>query len=238
MRINELPAESRLTITAHTDDKKAELESEVVTLSEDDIRYISAVLELTQFRYATAASLFTSDNQVVNFSVSNVQYDCIGIVDNLPYSWERVMIEKHDLPDAGTVHLVFSNTNARSINRRKDFRLWLGKDCTISYGSPAVSQHGTIKDIAVTGIGIIVGSKVEVSPGTRIKVEFSEIRTTSDGEEIKTVHIIFAQSVRVAALNEGSQIIGCRIIEAGRDYIQYLYKKQREALQREKGTDL
>lgn len=238
MRINELPAECQLTITAYTENKKAELESEVIALSENDLLYISAILGLTQYRYATAVSLFTNDKQVINFSAPNVQYDCIGIVDNLPYSWERVMIEKHDLPDAGTHHLVFSNSNAHSINRRKDFRLWLGKDCTLSYGSPSVSQHGTIKDISVTGIGIIVSSKVEISLGTRIKVQFSEVRTTSDGEEEKTIYILFAQPVRCAPVNEGSQIIGCRIIEAGRDYVSYLYKKQREAMQREKGTDL
>lgn len=238
MFINELPEGSTLTITAFSDDKKAELGSEVLTLSENDRQLLSMITDRSHFSAAAAVTLFMTDHQVINFSSENVQCDCIGIYENLPYLWEKVKITRFDFPGAGSQHIIFSSHDAHSFNRRKDFRLWLGMECTLTFGSPAQSRRGTIKDISVTGMGLLTDKDCKIERGSRIKVQFAEKKTTVDGDPSETVYTVIAQAVRFAPVNERTQLIGSRIVEGSREYVTFLYKKQREAMQREKGTDL
>ncbi|MCM1107035.1 MAG: PilZ domain-containing protein [Blautia sp.] len=237
MYINELPEGTRLTITASAEDKQATLESEILPLTQNDLDFLAELLARSKFRACVAVTLFVSDNQTINFASPNVQCDCIGIFEELPYMWENVKIVKFALPDAGRQHVIFSSHDARSFNRRKDFRLWLGEECTLTYGSPAVTKRGTIRDFSVTGMGLLVSPDIKIAPGTRIRVQFSERKKVGE-EEQTIVYTVFVCAVRFAPVNARNQIIGCRIIDGGRDYVGYFYKKQRESMQREKGTDL
>lgn len=238
MFINELLDGSALTVTAFSDDKKAVLESTVSALSETDRQFLTDMIAGSGFRSGIAADLFESDGQIINFSSDIVQCDCIGIHENLPHQWEKVTIAKHEFPDAGNLHVIFSSHDAHSFNRRKDFRQWLGMECTLTYGSPALSIRGTIKDISVTGMGLLVKPDCEIARGTRVKVQFAEMKTNSEGETVPIPYTVITQAVRSASVNDHTKLIGCRITEGSKDYVNFLYKKQRESMQREKGTDL
>ena len=237
MLINELMPGSELTINATSEDKATSLYSEVIELSEMDKRYLSAILAKTHFRACTAVSLFVSDHYTINFMAPNVQCDCVALQNNLPFLWSKVKIVKFNFPDAGMQHIIFSNCDAQSFNRRKDFRQWLGIDGSFSYGSPPLTQKAMIKDISVTGVGLLVDPNCQIETGTRIKIQFSEPITKPNGDPGEVVHTVFAKVVRIAAVNEKNKLLGTRIVEAGRDYVENLYRKQRESMPPAKGTE-
>ena len=116
---------------------------------------------------------FVYEGAILNFDSANVTISMIAYEEEkTPYLWQVVHIAK-ETRDNTTYHVISSNLSGVKINRRENFRLFLGIDATATLMGGKPFQV-VVKDISCSGFAVLVdmNSPVSVHKNDIMQLEF------------------------------------------------------------------
>lgn len=164
---------------------------------------------------------FVYEGAILNFDSTNVTISMIAYEEEkTPYLWQVVSIAK-EIIDGKTYHVITSNMSGVKINRRENFRLFLGIDATAKIiGGP--SFNVIIKDISSVGFAVLVNmnSPISVHKNDIMQIEFAD----------KAFEEEFVLSGRVVRMDKTDKyfLYGCRMATTNPAVDKYIANKQLE----------
>lgn len=205
MEIYELTTAHKLSITIANERTNISLSSNIVFV-EDNRLYVEP---------------FVYEGAVLNFDSANVAISMIVYEeDKSPYLWQVVHIEK-ELRDNVTYHVISSNLTGVKINRRENFRLFLGLEgkATLMGGTPF---DVLVKDISSSGFAVLIdmNKPINVHKNDIMQLEFSD-RTFDE------TYVINGRVVRMDKTDR-YLLYGCRLVAENPAIDRYIANKQLE----------
>ena len=205
MEIYELTPEHKMSITIANARTNISLNSNIVFV-EDNKLYVEP---------------FVYEGAVLNFDSANVTISMIAYEEEKsPYLWQVVHIG-NEIRDNTPYHVVSSNLSGVKINRRENFRVFLGLEgqATIMGGRPF---EVLVKDISSSGFAVLVDmtKPISVHKNDIMQLEFND----------KTFEEDFILNGRVVRMDKTDKYLlyGCRLVAENPAIDKYIANKQLE----------
>ena len=205
MEIYELTTAHKMSITIANARTNISLNSNIVFV-EDNKLYVEP---------------FVYEGAILNFDSTNVSISMIAYEEEKsPYLWQIVHIVK-EVRDNTTYHVISSNLSGVKINRRENFRLFLGIDATATLmgGKPI---QVIVKDISSSGFAVLVdmNNPISVHKNDIMQLEFSDKAFEED----------FVLHGRVVRMDKTDKYLlyGCRLVSENPAIDKYIANKQLE----------
>lgn len=205
MEIYELTPAHKMSITISNKRTNITLSSNIVFI-EDNKLYVEP---------------FVYEGAILNFDSANVLISMIAYEEEkTPYLWQKVQITK-EYRDKVAYHVISSDLPGAKINRRENFRLFLGLDATIRTmgGQPL---EVIIKDISSSGFAILIdmNNPNKLHKNEIIQLEFSD----------KSLEEDFILTGRVVRLDKTDKyfLYGCHMVTTNPAVDKYIANKQLE----------
>lgn len=205
MEIYELTTAHKMSITIANARTNISLNSNIVFV-EDNKLYVEP---------------FVYQGAVLNFDSANVTISMIAYEEEKsPYLWQVVHIVK-ETRDNVSYHVISSNLSGVKINRRENFRLFLGFDgtATLMGGQPF---DVVVKDISSSGFAVLVdmNKPISVHKNDIMQLEFVD----------KTFDEDFVLTGRVVRMDKTDKyfLYGCRLATENPTIDKYIANKQLE----------
>ena len=205
MEIYELTNAHKMSITIANERTNISLNSNIVFV-EDNKLYVEP---------------FVFDGAILNFDSAKVSISMIAYEEEKsPYLWQIVHIAKENR-DNKTYHVISSNLSGVKINRRENFRLFLGIEgsATIMGGQ---AFNVVIKDISSCGFAVLVdlNSSITIHKNDIMQIKFAD---SAFDEE-------FVLNGRVVRMDKTEKYLlyGCRMATGNPAVDKYIANKQLE----------
>ncbi len=206
MEIREITTAYKMSITISNQNSNMILNSDIVFIRDGK-------LYVKPFEY---------NGVVLNFDSANVNVSMIAYQEEkAPYLWKVVRIGREVL-DGIAYHVITSELNGVRINRRENFRVFLGIDGTATVLSNGAKISAMVKDISENGFAILVdtSSEVKINKNELVLAEFYD----------RGLDQQFALTGRVmrAEVLERAILYGCRLTKPEPAVQRYIANKQLE----------
>lgn len=218
MYVEELKAEDLVTIEATKGDNVIKIETSVVEVSsERDQERLNSIKEKIKTEHCTLVQVLKDNECIIDFSDKSVKCSAIGISDTKLYQWRRVALVKMKFLDLGTVHLMVSNDESKSFNRRSEYRLSLTCEADLHIKDVEGKFRCIVRDISAHGIGIMVNADMEIDRQSVISIVF-----TYEGTEFE----VRARVIRKVHSNNNRVLVGCLIGGCNVDLPKFINAEQ------------
>ena len=205
MEIYELTSAHKMSITIANARTNISLNSNIVFV-EDNKLYVEP---------------FVYEGAMLNFDSANVSISMIAYEEEKsPYLWQVVHITK-EVRDNTPYHVISSNLSGVKINRRENFRLFLGIEATATLmGGKAFDV--IVKDISSSGFAVLVdmNSPIKIHKNDIMQLEFVDKAFEED----------FVLNGRVVRMDKTDKYLlyGCRLVAENPVIDKYIANKQLE----------
>ena len=230
MLIGDLDKNTVINVNVTDGEKSVQINSEVLELSEEDYNFCKKASTQFHFESFVVVDLMKEGDKVINFLSARVICILTALKDERPYSWNNVKILRLKLLEHGDCHIILSNSDMDTFNRRKEYRLWLGYDGLCKFGDSQVSKSVMVKDVSCSGVGIIISDELAelVEVGKPVVIQFYDSVYSEAAKEYKNkLYTLNAKIVRYIAMNNNRVLVGCRLIERLDVLEKMIYEKQR-----------
>ena len=218
MYVEELKAEDLVTIEATKGDNVIKIETSVVEVSsERDQERLDSIKEKIKTEHCTLVQVLKDNECIIDFSDKSVKCSAIGISDTKLYQWGRVALVKMKFLDLGMVHLMVSNDESKSFNRRSEYRLSLTCEADLHIKDVEGKFRCIVRDISAHGIGIMVNADMEIDRQSVISIVF-----TYEGTEFE----VRARVIRKVHSNNNRVLVGCLIGGCNVDLPKFINAEQ------------
>ncbi|MDD6290851.1 MAG: PilZ domain-containing protein [Lachnospiraceae bacterium] len=226
MLIGNLDHDTKVTIYVTDGIKAVQLTSQVLYLSKTDYLVCMEKAKNLDYQSFIGIKVIKAGERIVNFSSENITCTITALKNYKPYSWDNVKIVRLTLPEQGTIHMVLSNDDRKTFNRRNEYRLFLGEEGICRFGDSNAPKNVMIKDVSCSGVGIMINKSddIEIKAGMKIEVEFSQTR--KDGN--RQTFMLTGKIVRYIAMNNNMEMIGCKLSGRNQELVKMIYEKQRQ----------
>ncbi|MCM1040682.1 MAG: methyl-accepting chemotaxis protein [Ruminococcus sp.] len=138
------------------------------------------------------------------------------VVDNVLYNWKDIEMSKAEGRGANCYRITV-NTDPSVINRRKYDRINLDNACTIKIKGTERTYHGRMINISAGGFACNIAQKdVGDIKGSHLELSISDF-------EMSEENVIEGSVIRMTENENGTIMIGCRMLEDNaviRDYVK------------------
>lgn len=206
MEIRELTTDFKLSITISNQQSKKTLQSNIVYVSGNSV-YVEP---------------FTYNGTVLNFDSQQIAISMIAYQDEkAPICWKVVTVRK-EVEEGVTYHVIESGVNGVKINRRENFRVFLGINGKAYVLGQNEKMDVIVKDISETGFAVLipVATEIKFKRNDVLVIEFYD----RGQEESFTLS---GRIVRGESL-EKYNLFGCRLIKDSHLVRRYIANKQLE----------
>ena len=156
----------------------------------------------------------------LNFSKTDIKVSLHCIRPDLaPVVWETVEL-KLVKSKSGYIYCYHGPINGTAVNRRNQFRMYVGTLGEAQIGTHSTATRVIVKDISATGIAIISSEDYEVSQIDTVHIMYKD-------EKVNKRLNIHAQVVRKTELPDGRFVYGCCMGEENSEIEQYIQERQR-----------
>lgn len=226
MLIGDLDKDTEVTIRVTDGEKAVQFNSPVLELSEADHQACLKEVKKLGYQSFVGIQVIKAGDRFVNFSSDKITCTVTALKNNKPYSWKEVKIERLTLPEKGNIHVVLSNDDVRTFNRRSEYRLFLGQEGICRFGDSKEPKNVVVKDISCSGLGMIIAKSddLEITVGMQIEVQFLEMG--ADGNRQK--YIVNGRVMRYVSLGNNRELIGCKLLGRNPELEKMIYAKQRQ----------
>ena len=224
MIINKIDYGKEITITSHNEEnQKVELKTRVVELTDQkDLQLLQKFRNKYPDLNFCIAEPIREKSLLINFQSDVVISDVTTVLHNNPYRWKDVLIINVRFPVFGSAHLLASNENCRSINRRKAYRVSLTLPGTVQIEEQ--SYRATIADVSEIGIAVIVRD-VQPEIGKKIDIEFTDPKT-------EKTHKLRATVIWGTNTEHGNYKVGCSFANKSLEMKRIVHARQVEQMSR------
>lgn len=229
MKLKDLEKDVEVIITASRNGKVAKFISEVIKPESD--KDIEVIKEIVGNRDYAIINLIKIDDKRINFSVDSINYQIICTMDGKSYYWRNPSIVIVNLPSYGDIHIIITKTEGIGFNRRDSFRLWLGQDSIIKFGDNTAPHDAILKDISISGIGLLVKSDYDINIGDKLFVQFKDEYISDTSKEYTSkLYSLEAKVVRIVPRDKRINLVGCNITKGMNEIQKFIVHKQSERL--------
>lgn len=226
MFINELDIGTIVTITASDNERIVRLESSVVEVDSSIYKKLQCAADQLKFTSFVPLELVCEEGISVNFISAKVKCDLFAQYREKFYQWEDVKVFKLKFGDQN-YHVAFCNDDAIALNRRTEFRLWLGIDAFVKLNDSNVPHLCVLKDLSNHGAGFVAEAKHNFCVGDSVNLQF-HIAMKSDGDWSDTLYTGKYKVVRITATHNNKVLVGCTAYDESQLINKFLTYKQRE----------
>lgn len=145
MLIRDLEIGSTIAIHVTDGERAVQLSSTTIDLNKVDHKICKDVAKNYGYNSFACIQAVKARNCVVNLAGDNITCSITALKNKKPYLWKQVEIIRVKLPEYGTAHLVMSNDDVKTFNRRGEFRLFLGQLGTCILGTDHIAKSVFIK---------------------------------------------------------------------------------------------
>ncbi|MBQ7766170.1 MAG: PilZ domain-containing protein [Lachnospiraceae bacterium] len=204
MEIRELDPSFKMSITISNQQSQMTLNSEIAFVSGDKL-------------YVTP---FEHNGVILNFNTGAVVISMIAYQEEkTPFLWKIVHINRETV-DGVNYHVITSDVSGVKINRRENFRVFIGIDGKATILGKDVPFDVMIKDVSESGFAILVDitSQVKINKNEAVMIDFYD----------KTIDERFNLTGRVvrAEMTERYVLYGCRLLKDTGIMRKYIANKQ------------
>ena len=226
MYIGDLKKDTAVTLYVTDGVKAVQLESCVISVSESDNKVCSSVARKLGFKSFVSIKPIIVNNTIVSFSSEKISISMTAIDGRKPYTWKDVQVVKVSLQEYGSIHIILSDIDAKTFNRRNEYRLFLGVDGICKFGNAYEFKNVLIKDISCSGLGMLINKSNGIKPnvGMEVTVQFELI--DNDGTSKK--YTLRGTVVRYLTTGNNEQLIGCKLIGQNPEIEKMIYERQRK----------
>lgn len=204
MEIRELDPSFKMSITISNQQSQMTLNSEIAFVSGDKL-------------YVTP---FEHNGVILNFNSGAVAISMIAYQEEkTPFLWKIVHINRETV-DGVNYHVITSEVSGVKINRRENFRVFIGIDGKATILGKDVPFDVMIKDVSESGFAILVDvtSQVKINKNEAVMIDFYD----------KIIDERFNLTGRVvrAEVTERYVLYGCRLLKDTGIMRKYIANKQ------------
>lgn len=209
MFLQELDVESKVTILVRIGSQTLAFDTKVEEVMEDGV--------LTEPIYRNDKLVgFKTKGLIITLQICNAS-------DQKVYEYTNAEILNVKTKDGKVHHKMECKNPGRQINRRTAVRVWLGMEGVAQLGINRTAYNVIVKDISVSGISFISHKNMNVGAGTMAHITFHD-------KEAKVKFSLGSIIVRVADMEDGRVLYGCRLNQESPAISKYVADKQREKL--------
>lgn len=229
MKISGFEPGVKFTITVTVEENKIPLESEVVGITSDkDAKILLDMCKSMKCHDFIVIKPIMVKDKILNFDGYQLRCKATSIFKERPYCFSNLRIINTQL-SMGAVHVVFSEENVESFNRRREFRVWFGANAACLIGDSNATHDVLIKDIAEHGISFVISKQINLMLGDIVELQFHERSKNDAGAYVDKLYKIKAQVIRIGDMpgNNNDVIAGCLIKGNPQDIGKLIFEKQR-----------
>lgn len=206
----------------------------IIHINEETLTFSSAIQELyPKKRFLLADPVFQND-KIVTFKMENIRVDMLVTAnDEKPQLFENVQITAMKKPDNSFCYTIVTPTDGKPVNRRTNFRCYVGNRTTIKRGMEQEQFDAILRDVSTTGFSITTDSDIGFETGQIIHALLEDYIEELD--ENFSFHL-YGMIVRTQKLENGKIVYGCRLSTHIGGLENYVTKKQRVQLRKNGGT--
>ena len=230
MYVNELSDNTRVEIRVKIGKEELSFVTQTVRIPEEDSKEFEKIKKKLKVPVKALAPI-KKDDKMIGFPDirPGVSYEINTSKDEKPFVWRVVSIRSIRFSSGNCYHLLCSNQTVDTLNRRENFRLWLGTSAIAQFGLNRKTYTVTVKDLSASGIGIMVeDSEFEARIGMPVSIAFDDLDTD--------LHFkVHADVVRIVK-DEGKVLLGCKLklsgqeAKEGRSDAIYSFIKKKQSL--------
>lgn len=143
--------------------------------------------------------------------------------DEKVYEFNNVEILNVRTKDGEIHHKMLCRNPGKQINRRAAVRVWLGIEGVARIGVNRTAYNVIVKDISLSGISFILHKDMGIDAGEMVHITFNDV-------DARTKFSLSAIIVRIAEMEDGRVMYGCRLNQESPAIAKYVTDKQREKL--------
>ena len=211
MYVNELSDNTRVEIRVKIGKEELSFVTQTVRIPEEDSKEFEKIKKKLKVPVKALAPI-KKDDKMIGFPDirPGVSYEINTSKDEKPFVWRVVLIRSILFSSGNCYHLLCSNQTVDTLNRRENFRLWLGTSAIAQFGLNRKTYTVTVKDLSASGIGIMVeDSEFEARIGMPVSIAFDDLDTD--------LHFkVHADVVRIVK-DEGKVLLGCKLKLSGQE---------------------
>lgn len=211
MYINELSDNTKVEVKIKIGTDEMSFLTKTLRIPQEDIKDLEKVKKKLKVPVKVLAPI-KKDDKMIGFPDirPGISYEVNTSKNEKPYVWHVVSIKSVKFSSGRCYHLLCSNQNVDSFNRRENFRLWLGASAVAQIGYNKKTYPVTVKDLSAGSIGIMVEDpEFEVKTGMPVSITFEDSDTDSHFK-------IHASIVRIVKDND-KLLLGCSLKLSGRE---------------------
>lgn len=213
-KLSEMASGLKVHLTVSSGTEELEFETDIVEVGEGHI-----IVEPIKY-----------DNRLLNFSNRTITKNIVIDAQPLPEKYMDVDVEITTLENK-KYHIILSENEGTPINRRNEFRVYVGGYVTAQIANTNQSVEVILKDVSVGGFSLIIRKEgIDGIVGWKGQV----IKAVYYREENKSkVPMVFiGQVVREEDVDEGRILVGCKNLRQPFGIEKFVADMQREELQR------
>ena len=209
MFLRELEVESKVTILVRIGSQTLAFDTKVEEVLDEGI---------------LAEPIYRND-KLVGFKTKGliITLQICNASDQKVYEYTNAEILNVKTKDGKVHHKIECKNPGRQINRRTAVRVWLGMEGVAQLGINRTAYNVIVKDISVSGISFISHKNMNVEAGTMAHITFHDA-------DAKVKFSLGSIIVRVADMEDGRVLYGCRLNQESPAIAKYVADKQREKL--------
>lgn len=209
MFLQELEVESKVTILVRIGSQTLAFDTKIEDVLEDGV--------LTEPIYRNDKLVgFKTKGLIITLQICNKS-------DEKVYEFTNADILNVKTKDGNVHHKISCKSEGRQINRRTAVRVWLGLEGVAQLGINKTAYSVIVKDISVSGVSFIAHKNMNVGAGTMAHITFHD-------KDAKVKFSLGSIIVRVADMEDGRVLYGCRLNQESPAIAKYVADKQREKL--------
>ena len=210
MLLNELELGSKVTILVRIGSQTLGFDTQMEDRTDDGI--------LAEPIYRNDKLIgFKGAGIIITLQITNV-------ADQRVYEFTNAEIINVKTKDGKVHHKMTCKNPGKQINRRTAVRVWIGIEGVAQIGINRTAHSVTVKDLSVSGVSFLSHKQIDAKPGTMEHVNFHD-------EESKVKFSLGAVIVRIAEMEDGRVLYGCRLNNQDSPAIsKYVAELQREKL--------
>lgn len=217
MYINEVSNGSSVSVNVQLGDKKIELTTKRLSLSEDTLRSYGVI------GHALPVEALRQDGKLLGFP-PKLSYKVFGNINDKPFMWTSVQIKAISI-EGTTIHVIISNQDGKEHNRRACYRLFVGTRAVAKVNAGESIEEVLVKDISAMGMGMYF-ERTKIKVGSHVSLRYEDPDKSAS----------FNLSGIVVRTNEdGNRIFaGCKMGALNSAVSRYVNEKQRERMKLER----
>lgn len=216
-KLSEMTSGLKVHLTVTSGNDQLEFETSVVQAGEGHI-----IVEPVKY-----------NNRILNFSNRSIIKDIIIDCLPLPEKYTDVDIET-TMFENKKHHIVLCDREGTAVNRRNEFRVYVGSHVTAQLATLNQSVEAILKDVSIGGFSLVIRREgidgIVGWKGQIIKAVYYR-----EGNKTKVPMVFIGQVVREEDVDEGRVLVGCKSLRQPFGIEKFVAEMQREELQRKNG---